>query len=249
MIFVANGEDDLPIIPARLWHNRDMIAQPVTSESVDEPQRGALVRKASYEEFLTLAPDDRIAEWADGEMIVYMPPLTPHATLVEFLVKLIGMFVDVYQLGRVMVAPFEVKLANSSREPDIAFIARANLSRLDDKRFTGAPDLVVEVVSNESAHRDRVDKFDEYEAAGVPEYWILDNRTNRNRAQFYQLGPDGRYHAIEPDADGVYRSRALTDFWLRVSWLWDDAPDALRAIGEVIGPERVAEALRRAAEG
>lgn len=234
------------IILVYLWHNLNMIAQPISGETVLESQSGVLIRKASYEEYLALAPDDRIAEWANGEVIVYMPPLTPHATLVEFLVKLIGMFVDVFQLGRVMVAPFEVKLSNSSREPDIAFIAHANLSRLDDKRFTGAPDLIVEVISTESAHRDRVDKFDEYEAEGVPEYWILDNRPHRNRAQFYQLGDDGRYHAIEPDANGVYRSRALPDFWLRVSWLWDDTPDALRAIAQAIGPERVAEALRRA---
>lgn len=235
------------IILACIWHNLGMMTtQPMLGETVLEPDKGVLVRPASYEEYLALAPDDRIAEWANGEMIVYMPPLTPHATLVEFLVSLIGMYVKVFNLGRLMVAPFEVKLSNSSREPDIAFIANASLARLDDKRFTGPPDLIVEVVSSESAHRDRVDKFDEYEADGVPEYWILDNRPNRNRAQFYQLGDDRRYHEVEPDVNGVYRSRALPDFWLNVNWLWDDAPDALRAIAQVIGPERVAEALRRA---
>ena len=147
-----------------------------------------------------------------------------------------------------MVAPFEVKLDNTSREPDIAFIASDNLVHLDGKRFTGAPDLIIEVVSTESAHRDRVDKFDEYEAAGVKEYWIWDNRPGRNRAQFFQLGADARYHAVEPDGQDIYHSHALPDFWLKVGWLWADYPDALRAIAQVIGPDRVADALRRAAE-
>jgi len=207
-----------------------------------------ILREASYEEYLATAPDSLISEWANGEMIIYAPSLTSHAALVEFLVQSLGLFVDVMKLGRLMVAPFEVKLENASREPDIAFISNDNLVHLDGKRFTGAPDFVIEVVSTESAHRDRVDKFDEYEAVGVREYWILDNRPGRDRAQFYQLGADARYHAVEPDALGVYRSRELPDFWLDVSWLWQEFPDALRAIARVIGPERMAEALRRAAE-
>jgi Uma2 family endonuclease len=219
-----------------------------TTEYTPQQTPRVVLREATYEEYLATAPDSLISEWADGEMITYMPPLTPHATLIEFLVQLLGLFIKVSKLGRLMVAPFEVKLERSSREPDIAFIHNDNLHRLDGKRFTGPPDLVIEVVSTESAHRDRVDKFDEYEAAEVKEYWILDNRPNRNRAQFYQLGQDGRYHEAEPDAQGIYRSRELPGLWVNVSWLWQDAPDALRAIAQVIGPERVAEALRKAAE-
>ncbi|MER3485893.1 MAG: hypothetical protein C4345_07940, partial [Chloroflexota bacterium] len=69
----------------------------------------------------------------------------------------------------------------------------AHLDRLTPERVVGPPDLIIEVVSEDSEHRDRVDKFNEYEAAGVPEYWIVDNRPQRRRAYFYRLGAEGQY--------------------------------------------------------
>jgi len=77
---------------------------------------------------------------------------------------------------------------------------------------------VVEIVSPESAGRDRGEKFYEYEQAGIPEYWLVD--PSREEAEFYQLDAQGHYHLILPDAEGIYRSRVLRDFWLRVTWLW-----------------------------
>lgn len=48
------------------------------------------------------------------------------------------------------------------------------------------------------------------------------------------------------EADGIYRSAVLPGFWLRVEWLWAEQPNVLRALAEVIGPERMAQALRQA---
>jgi Uma2 family endonuclease len=150
----------------------------------------------------------------------------------------------------VRIAPFELKIhpESNSREPDLMFLANEHLDRLTYDRVSGAPDLIVEIVSGDSVSRDRVTKFDEYEAGGVPEYWILDNRPGRRRAQFYQLDERGEYRLMPIGADGIYRSRALPGFWLKVEWLWDEQPDELRAIAALIGPEKLMEALRRAAE-
>ncbi len=208
-------------------------------------------KRMTYEEYLAWANEDTHTEWVNGEAIVYMPAKDPHQTLIEFLYKVIGLFIDILDLGRLRVAPFELKLRpdGNSREPDLMFLAKNHLDRLSTERIAGPPDLIIEIVSDDSVHRDRVDKFDEYEAGGVPEYWILDNRPwARRRAQFFQLGQDGQYRQAALESDGIYRSQVLPNFWLQVEWLWEAEPDALKAIAEIIGPEQVAQALRRAAQ-
>jgi len=202
----------------------------------------------SYEEYLAWAGEDTRAEWVNGEVIVEMPPLDQHQTLVEFLYQLINLFVTVSDLGRLRVAPFELKLIleGSSREPDLMFIAKEHLDQLTTERVVGPPDLIIEVISKDSVHRDRVDKFDEYEAGGVLEYWIIDNRPQQQRAWFYQLDEHSRYQSALIDSEGKYHSTALPGFWLRVDWLWQQQPNILRALAEVIGPEQVAQALQRA---
>ncbi|MCX6045466.1 MAG: Uma2 family endonuclease [Chloroflexi bacterium] len=206
--------------------------------------------RMSYEDWLVWAGEDKQTEWVDGEVIEFMPPKRLHQALVSFLNRVIGLFIEVFELGQLQIAPFQIRLRpdGSARAPDLFFVTKEHLSQLTPERLNGPPDLIIEIISDESVHRDRVDKFDEYEAGGVPEYWILDNRPSRNRAQFYQLDAQGRYREISVEIDGIYRSRALPGFWLKVDWLWAAEPDALRALAAVVGPEKMLEALRRVAE-
>lgn len=148
------------------------------------------------------------------------PASREHQALVKFLVRLIDAFVEAHGLGEVIIAPFAMSLPSrpSGREPDLLFVAMANLHRLHDTHLDGPANLAVEVVSPESDSRDRGDKFVEYEAAGIDEYWLIDPL--RRAAIFYQLGADGRYQAGPITADGIYRSAVLEGFWLRVDWLW-----------------------------
>jgi Uma2 family endonuclease len=204
----------------------------------------------SYEEYLAWADEDVHAEWVAGEVVVQLPPKEWHQRMVAFLERLLGLYAEFFGLGRVLAAPFEMRLSpeGPSRQPDILFVARANLSRLRPERLEGPADLVVEVVSDESLARDRGEKFYEYEEAGVGEYWVVDPRPGKERADFWVRGEDGRYRPAVPDAEGVYRSRALPGFWLRMSWLRSGAlPDPVLAFGEIAGlPPAAMEALEEA---
>ena len=55
-------------------------------------------------------------------------------------------------------------------------MASERLDRVHRTYLDGPADLVVEIVSPESAGRDRGEKYYEYEAAGIPEYWLLTRR-------------------------------------------------------------------------
>lgn len=188
--------------------------------------KGKKAKKQSYityEEYLNLAGETHITEWVDGEVINYMPPFQKHQVIISFLNRILGEFISILQLGEIMVAPFEVKLwpNGPSREPDLLFISEANLVNLTEKRFQGAPDLVVEVISADSARRDRVDKFQEYEQAGVREYWLIDPRPNRQQADFYERDETGLFVPAEIDEKGIFRSAVLPGFWLNVNWFWE----------------------------
>jgi len=82
---------------------------------------------------------------------------------------------EVYQ------SPFDVRLKrhkenineiNTVVQPDICVIC--DPSKLDDAGCLGAPDLIVEVLSESTAKKDYNEKFNLYEENGVKEYWIAD---------------------------------------------------------------------------
>src|SRR4051794_9315190 len=139
----------------------------------------------SWEDFLLWLREDIQAEWVDGEIIEMSPTNLEHQDLCGFLQILLRIFVERLRLGRVYQAPFLMRLSlrPSGREPDLMFIANEHLDRLTPTYLDGAADLVVEIVSPESTVRDRRDKLHEYEAAKIPEYWLLDQP--RREAYFY----------------------------------------------------------------
>jgi Uma2 family endonuclease len=201
----------------------------------------------SFEEFLAWPGEGTHAEWVDGEAIFFMPTKWVHARLVQFLSKLLGLFVDIRQLGALCVAPFGMRLGEgrSFREPDLLFVAQANLYRITPDMLEGPADLVVEIISDDSVARDRADKFYEYQAAGIPEYWLADPRPGRERFDPYILTPRGRYQAVLPDDGGRVHSTALPGFWLDPDWLWQDPlPDPIGLLAR-IAPEAFRAAVDR----
>jgi Uma2 family endonuclease len=192
----------------------------MTAPTLTRPPRAGR-QPASYEEYLALPADGRIVEWANGEIIHHMPPSAPHQNVVTILITLLRNYVNKLDLGGVMIAPFEVRLRpdGPSREPDILFVSRERLPSLSLKRFEGAPDLIVEVVSPSSVTLDRVDKYLEYERAEVREYWIIDPRPRQQQADFFVRGESGRFVSAPVDEDGVYASTVIPGFRLRLDWL------------------------------
>ncbi len=59
-------------------------------------------------------------------------------------------------------------------QPDIFFISRERLNIIGEKNIQGAPDLVIEILSESTAYRDLVKKKKIYASFGVKEYWIVD---------------------------------------------------------------------------
>ncbi|MFN8513074.1 MAG: Uma2 family endonuclease [Chloroflexia bacterium] len=132
----------------------------------------------SYDEYLAIADEDLFAEWVDGELIVFDSVSQRHQELLGWLLQVVGLFVDLFDSGILLMAPFEMRARpdGPARIPDLLFVAQEHRKRIEAMRLNGPADLVVELVAPESVRRDRVEKLREYAAAGVPEYWVLDTR-------------------------------------------------------------------------
>ena len=131
-------------------------------------------------------PDDHLRrELIDGELIVTPVPRTRHQQVVAVLAARLFAYQEA-QGGLVLPAPTDVLFANDTvLEPDVLFVARANLDRMGECFVDGAPDLVVEVSSPSTRHLELVRKRDVYERFGVPEYWFVD--LEAERVEVYRL--------------------------------------------------------------
>jgi len=74
----------------------------------------------------------------------------------------------------VFAAPIDLYLPGeeSVYQPDLAVVC--DPAKVVARGLEGAPDLIVEILSPSTAERDRTVKRDAYEAAGVPEYLLVD---------------------------------------------------------------------------
>lgn len=191
----------------------------------------AAPQRMSYAQFLDWA-GERMLEWVDGQVVEMAPAATHHQQLVALLLSVLRIFVERHGLGEVLPAPYQMKLERSGREPDLLFVAQAHRDRIRKVYLDGPADLVVEIVSPESKHRDRVVKRDEYEAGGVPEYWLVD--PERLEMTLFLLAPGGLYREARPDARGRLHSGALPGMWIDPNWLWQDPlPPALEILREL----------------
>jgi Uma2 family endonuclease len=59
-------------------------------------------------------------------------------------------------------------------EPGVVYLVPHSRCIEEEKRLTGAPDLVVEVLSPGTAKHDHEKKFNAYQAHGMGEYWVAD---------------------------------------------------------------------------
>jgi Uma2 family endonuclease len=127
----------------------------------------------SEEDYLRL-PGNRLTEFDHGRIEVLDMPSELHQLMVAYLYRALLIFVDASALGRVLFAPFPVRLWEGKvREPDLLFMLRQHAHRRHSNYWLGA-DLVMEVMSPDDPRRDRETKRREYALAGIPEYWLVD---------------------------------------------------------------------------
>lgn len=182
------------------------------------------IRKLGYEDYALIPADGRRHEILDGEHAVSPAPRTRHQRLVARLDRSLGAFADARGLGEVFVAPFDVVLSDYDVvQPDLLFVSDARLGIVDEVNCKGAPDLVVEVLSEGTRRRDLVEKRRLYARAGVAEYWAVDPVVDAVQVFRPAAGEPGRYERaaeLWAEAGGALASPLLPGWSLALAELF-----------------------------
>ena len=130
----------------------------------------------TWEDVLRMPDDGNRYEFIGGRLYVTPAPVIRHQYISK---RLQWALVDLLERaghGQVFDAPVLVEFPGTTDrvQPDILFVSKARLGIFGVKQVTGAPDLVVEILSPSTAHRDRGVKLDVYAQRGVREYWVVD---------------------------------------------------------------------------
>ena len=133
-------------------------------------------------------PEGHRAELINGQFYDMAPPSRIHQKLAFELARTIRNHIADQDGGcQVYPAPFAVNLDAEDKnwvEPDVSVICDKN--KLTDSGCSGAPDLIIEVVSPSSRKMDYVLKNTLYDQAGVKEYWIVDPLKGASTVYRYQ---------------------------------------------------------------
>lgn len=146
--------------------------------------------RLTYDDYCLLPNDANRYEIIDGELFVTPSPRRAHQKGVSNLIYYLNDFVKKHDLGEIYPAPFDVVFSRFDVvEPDVLYISKARSSVLSEKNVQGAPDLVVEVLSETTADIDRTTKLQLYARFGVQEYWVID--PDDCSAEVYRLQQQG----------------------------------------------------------
>ncbi len=183
-------------------------------------------QKLTFDQFLEICPDEGRYELVNGE-IIEMSSTRIHDDVSEFLDRKFYQETERLELNYVVKRGVTIKTQaknglDHGRIPDVSVIDRTvwRANRTDYSALQEPIQLAVEVTST-NWEDDYIDKLDEYQRLGIPEYWIVDYLAIGSREY---LGnpklPTVFVHQL--DAEGKYQVTAFKDSDLIVSQTFPD---------------------------
>jgi Uma2 family endonuclease len=129
-------------------------------------------------------PDDVRAELIDGVIYYMTAPRRIHQEILGQLYLEFSGCIEKHNKRhgskcKVYFAPVDVRLFRDDRnmfEPDLIVLCHEDNNEM---RIEGAPEFVLEVLSDSTRSKDCLLKLNKYLQAGVHEYWIVDPRTRK----------------------------------------------------------------------
>lgn len=153
---------------------------------------------------LELLPDNGARyEIINGELFMSKSPHWHHQAACTRVAAKLTLWVEGGGSGEAVINPGLIFTDANDVIPDVVWISDERLATLIDDagHLTGAPELVVEVLSfgMRNEERDRTAKRKLYETQGVREYWILDWRLKQVEVYRREAGELRRVATLLPE--------------------------------------------------
>lgn len=185
--------------------------------------------KLTYEEFLEICPKDGKYELIDGELVA-VANTRQHENIVAFIYKKFDHEIDRLNLDFVVRQNVSIKTnkingLSQGRVPDISVIdSDIWYSHPSDYSSLIEPiQLAIEVTSNNWTD-DYIEKFDEYQRLGIPEYWIVDYKAIASREFLGNpkiptifvnlLDKNGKYQTSKFTGEAIVKSKTFPELGL-----------------------------------
>jgi Uma2 family endonuclease len=170
----------------------------------------------TFDDYARLTPPDSGNYELHNGKIIYMPsPLFLHQDLSVALCAALYFFVHKNKLGKVVAAPMDVIFTlNDTVQPDILFISNERLHIIDGQ-IKGAPDLVVEILSDGNTAKEMSYKKHLFETHGVKEYWLI-NLKKKTLSQYENIDSEFFLKNVLT-TEGVLSSIVVEGFQLNLS--------------------------------
>jgi Uma2 family endonuclease len=157
--------------------------------------------QAAFEAFCDLPENqNRRFELIEGVPVEMSAPLLTHSFTVARLIAFLHIFLMEHDLGFALGenCDFELDEENTFK-PDVVFISYARQPELPEKRFTQAPELMVEVMSPSNSDREILTKIEIFMHYGTLLAWVVYPETRSVRV--YTPNPDGSltYFRLGPE--------------------------------------------------
>jgi Uma2 family endonuclease len=165
-------------------------------------------------------PELKHAELIDGIVFMASPVLLSHGDYHLRFGFWLSFYADSTPGCRATVDTTTVLGEKNVPQPDLALRIlpeHGGQTQVDGGYLSGAPELVVEV-SGSTSSRDLGIKLNLYRRMGVREYITV---LLRPRQVIWRQLVRSRYQELEPDEDGLLRSRVFPGLWLDPVSAWD----------------------------
>jgi Uma2 family endonuclease len=179
----------------------------------------------SAEEFVEIhAPDTVRLELDEGELVVSPHNTWEHQHSAKRLLLILDTWARRTGAGDVM-PEMDVRLGGRSvRTPDLVFLRSDQRGLIRRHYIDGGPALVIEVMSESTAQVDRGKKSQQYAAAGVAQYWLIDPA--QNSIEVFE-NRQGRFeHRETVSGTGIFRPAEMPGLEIPLAELWLDWNEA-----------------------